>query len=119
LRPTTKSPPPETVLVYDRMKVRFAAEALVHIAGIRFYIGGRSPQAATHIVERIFSEADRLGEIPQLGHIGTVPGTHEWIVPRLPYIIVYELNEAADEIVVLGVFHGAQVRKHRRAERLV
>jgi toxin ParE1/3/4 len=92
------------------MKVRFAAEALVHIAGIRFYIEGRSPRAATHIVERIFSEADRLGEFPQLGSVGIVPGTHEWIVPRLPYIIVHEVNEEADEIVVLGVFHGAQVR---------
>jgi toxin ParE1/3/4 len=110
LRPTTKSRPSEAILVYDHMKVRFAAEALIHIAGIRFYIEGRSPQAATHIVERIFSEVDRLGEFPELGRVGTVPGTHEWIVPRLPYIIVHELNEAADEIVVLGVFHGAQVR---------
>ena len=35
---------------------------------------------------------------------------HEWTVPRLPYIIVHEGNEESDEIVVLGVFHGAQDR---------
>ena len=92
------------------MKVRFAAEALIHISGIRFYIEGRSPRAAKHVVERIFSEADRLGGLPQLGCVGLVPGTHEWLVPRLPYIIVHEVNDATDEMAVLGVFHGAQVR---------
>jgi toxin ParE1/3/4 len=92
------------------MKVRFTVEALMHISGIRFYIEGRSKPAATHILERIFAEADRLGEFHQMGRVGIVPGTHEWTVPRLPYIIVHEVNEESDEIVVLGVFHGAQDR---------
>ena len=64
------------------MKVRFTLEALTHIAGIRFYIEQRSPQAAIHIADRIFAEADRLGELPQLGRIGVVPGTYEWTVTR-------------------------------------
>ena len=92
------------------MKVRFTLEALMHIGGIRFYIEGRSPLAAAHVVERIFAEADRLADFPQLGRVGIVPGTYEWTVPRLPYIIVHELNDDSDEIVVLGVFHGAQAR---------
>ena len=61
-------------------------------------------------MQRIFSEAGRLGEFPQLGHVGTVPRTYEWTIPRLPYIIVHELNDATEEIVVLGVFHGARMR---------
>jgi len=81
-----------------------------HIAGIRFYIEQRSPQAAIHIAERVFAEADRLGEFPQLGRIGVVPGTYEWTVPRLPHIIVHELDEDSDEVIVVGVFHGAQAR---------
>jgi toxin ParE1/3/4 len=39
-----------------------------------------------------------------------VPGTHEWTVPGLPYIIVHEVNKESEEIVVLGAFHGAQDR---------
>jgi plasmid stabilization system protein ParE len=66
------------------MKVRFTLEALTHIAGIRFYIEQRSPQAAIHIAERIFAEADRLG--------------------------VHELDEDSDEVIVVGVFHGSQAR---------
>jgi toxin ParE1/3/4 len=92
------------------MKVSFTLEALTSIAGIRFYIEGRSPRAASHIIERIFAEADRLGEFPQLGHVGMVPGTYEWPVPRLPHIIVHELNDSTSEVIVLGILHGAQVR---------
>src|ERR1700730_11507034 len=75
-------------LAYDLMKVRFTLEALTHIAAIRFYVEGRSPRAAAHIMERIFAEADRLGEFPQLGRIGVVPGTYEWTGPPLPAIIL-------------------------------
>jgi toxin ParE1/3/4 len=92
------------------MTVRFTREALMHIAGIRFYIEGRSVRAAAHIVERIFAEGDRLGEFPQLGRVGIVSGTYEWTVPGLPYIIVHEIDDRSDQIVVLGVFHGAQRR---------
>lgn len=26
---------------------------------------------------------------PRMGHDGRDPGTFEWVVPRLPYIVVY------------------------------
>lgn len=92
------------------MKVRFTLEALTHIDGIHFYIKERSAAAAKRIVARIFAEADRLGEFPELGHVGVVPGTYEWTVSGLPYVIVHEVNAKKDEVIVLGVFHGAQNR---------
>jgi plasmid stabilization system protein ParE len=92
------------------MNGRFTLEALTHIAGIRFYIESRSSRAATRIVERIFTEAARLAEYPQIGHVGTVPGTLEWTVAGLPYIIVHQIDNENDEVIVLGVFHGAQAR---------
>jgi plasmid stabilization system protein ParE len=93
------------------MKVRFTLEALAHIGGIHFYIETKSRSAATRIVDRIFSEADRLSEFPRLGHVGVVPGTYEWTVPGLPYIIVHEIALDKDEVIVLGVFHGMQDRR--------
>jgi toxin ParE1/3/4 len=92
------------------MNVRFTLEALTHIDAIHFYIERSSTRAAAHIAHRIFEDAARLGEFPQIGHIGMVPGTHEWTVGGLPYIIVHEIDESKDELVVLGVFHGAQDR---------
>jgi toxin ParE1/3/4 len=92
------------------MKARFTLEALNHINAIHFYIEGRSSQAATHIVKRIYADCERLAEFPQIGHVGMVLGTYEWTVGGLPYIVVYEVDTGSDEIIVLAVFHGAQNR---------
>jgi plasmid stabilization system protein ParE len=55
---------------------------------------------------------DMLCSFPDAGHTGRVPGTLEWVVRGLPYIIVYEiLLERPNELIVLGVFHGAQERE--------
>jgi len=45
-----------------------------------------------------------------MGHVGRSPGTYEWVVVGLPYIIVYEIDEVAGEVAIIGVFHGAQDR---------
>ena len=92
------------------MRVRFTIEALTHIAGTNFYIKARSPIAAAHIVKRIFAATDRLSEFPHIGHLGAVSGTYEWTVPGLPYIIVHEVDDEKDELIILGIFHGAQGR---------
>jgi toxin ParE1/3/4 len=92
------------------MKLRFTLEALDHIAAIHFYIEAKNARAAAHIVDRVFSDCDRLSEFPEIGHIGTAPGTFEWTVAGLPYIIVHQLDAKKDEVIVLGVFHGAQDR---------
>jgi toxin ParE1/3/4 len=92
------------------MEVRFTLEALAHIVDIRSYIETINPRAAARIVERVFAECDRLGEFPQLGHIGVVPGTFEWTVLGLPYIVVHELDDDHDQVIILAIFHGAQDR---------
>ncbi len=85
------------------MRLRFSAEAQEHIASIYSYIGDRSPFG---------NAAERLIEFPRMGRTGLVEGTHEWVVRGLPYIIVYEIGTAdPDEIVILGVFHGARDRE--------
>jgi hypothetical protein len=45
-----------------------------------------------------------------MGHIGRDPETFEWVVPRLPYVVVYEIDRQLDQVVVTAVFHGAQDR---------
>jgi toxin ParE1/3/4 len=47
-----------------------------------------------------------------MGHAGRVAGTYEWVVRGLPYIIVYQTDATEpDEVLILGVFHGAQDRE--------
>jgi plasmid stabilization system protein ParE len=43
--------------------------------------------------------------------LGRAQGTYEWVVVGLPYIIVYEVDQAADEVAIIAVFHGARDRR--------
>jgi plasmid stabilization system protein ParE len=92
------------------MKVRYRRRAQFDIENIHDYIAERSPRAATEVVARIRHAADRLGFLPHMGHVGRALGTYEWAVVGLPYIIVYEIDGAAQEIAIIAVFHGAQDR---------
>lgn len=93
------------------VRLRFTDEARGHISAIYGYIRDRSPAAATQVVARIRLAAERLAEFPRMGHPGSVAGTHEWVVRGLPYIIVYQIDASEpDEVLILGVFHGAQDR---------
>jgi toxin ParE1/3/4 len=91
------------------VRLRFTTEARGHIAAIFSYIKDRNPVAATQVVGRIRLAAERLTEFPRMGHMGRVAGTYEWVVRGLPYIIVYQMD--TDEVLILGVFHGAQDRE--------
>jgi toxin ParE1/3/4 len=96
------------------MKVRYRRQAQLDIDNIHEYIEKRNPRAATEVVARIRYAADRLGLWPHTGHVGRSPGTYEWVVVGLPYIIVYEIDEAADEVAIIAVFHGAQDRERQQ-----
>jgi plasmid stabilization system protein ParE len=61
----------------------------------------------------IRAAAERLCEFPYIGRKGEWPDTHEWVVQGSPYVIVYRAEPSTDEIVVLGVFHGAQDWQNR------
>lgn len=92
------------------MKIRYRRRAQLDIENIYEYIDKQNPRAATEVVARIRSAVDRLGTLPYLGHVGRARRTYEWVVVGLPYIIIYEVDEAADEVAIIAVFHGAQDR---------
>ncbi len=92
------------------MKVRYRRRAQLDIENIYDYISERNPRAATEVVARIRYAADRLGLWPYMGHLGRAAGAYEWSVVGLPYVIVYEIDAAADEVAIIAVFHGAQDR---------
>jgi plasmid stabilization system protein ParE len=63
------------------------------------------------VVDRLFSSTELLISFPFMGHAGHDPDTLEWVVPRLPYIVVYEVDRVRERVVVMAVFHGAQDRE--------
>ena len=93
------------------MKLVFDEKALVDLEGIYNWIAKDNPTAALAVVERVFASTEHLAAFPQMGHAGRDEGTLEWVVPRLPYIVIYEIHADRDEVVVVAVVHGAQERE--------
>jgi len=93
------------------MKVVVHEAAAGDLDDILEWISKDNPRAADELVRRILTRTDRLA-IPGLSHIGRpglAEGTRELV--EAPYIIVYEVDEEADEITVLAIVHGARNRE--------
>jgi toxin ParE1/3/4 len=95
------------------MRLRYSGDALVHLEHIFDFLTDRNPAAAIRILADIRAAAERLCDFPHIGRKGEYPDTHEWVVRGSPYLIVYEVDAAAAEIHVIGVFHGAQDRQEQ------
>ena len=93
------------------MKLVFDDQALADLEAIHRWIARDSPATAKAVVERLFSSTELLITFPFTGHAGRDPDTLEWVVPRLPYIVVYEVDRSLDRVLITAVFHGAQDRE--------
>jgi toxin ParE1/3/4 len=92
------------------MKVIVREAAARDLEDIFHWIAKDNPSAARGVVERIGLRINRLAlfGLPHIGRPGLAEGTRELIEP--PYIIVYSVDEPADEITVLAMLHGARDR---------
>lgn len=93
------------------MKVVIREAAARDLDDILDWISKDNPQAADRLVRRILTRIERLAVsgLPHVGRPGLRDGTRELVEP--PYIIVYIVDEAADEITVLAIFHSARNRE--------
>jgi toxin ParE1/3/4 len=92
------------------VRIRYRSEAKRDIDALYGFIAERNPDAAAQVVDRIRDAVGLLADFPFLGHSGAAVGSRELKLPGLPYIIVYRVGRDGSEIVVVGVFHGAQLR---------
>ncbi|QDL98498.1 type II toxin-antitoxin system RelE/ParE family toxin [Rhodopseudomonas palustris] len=93
------------------MRLVFDDRALDDLEQIFNWIASDSPVNAKRVVGRLFSSAELLLSFPLMGRLGQDPGTLEWVVPRLPYILVYEVDETEQRVIVTAVLHCARDRK--------
>ena len=99
------------------MRLVFDDLALADLEGIYHWIAEDSPQAAKAVVDRVFASIELLTSFPFMGRAGREDGTREWVIPRLPYIAVYEVHDDRGEVIVIAVFHGAQDWETQLKER--
>jgi toxin ParE1/3/4 len=66
-----------------------------------------NPEAARRVAQAIYDGCARLKDFPLLGRASArMPGRRELVLPPLPYIAVYRVEE--DAIEISRIFHGAQ-----------
>jgi len=92
------------------MKVIFRESAYRDLNEIYDWIARDRPAAADRVIDRIVKSTELLGHFPYIGHAGRLAGTQEWVVSGLPYIIVYTVDAAAEELTIIAVFRGSQNR---------
>lgn len=97
------------------MRLVFAEPAARDLNDIIDYVAFDDPRAAEKVYRAIIAAAMRLGDFPNIGHAGRVPGTRELSVTSLPYIIVYDVG--GEVVTVLAVFHAARDLARAMEER--
>jgi toxin ParE1/3/4 len=93
------------------MRLIYDDQALADLEDIFNWIAQDSPATAKTVVDRLFSSTELLISFPFMGHVGHDLGTFEWVVPRLPYIVVYEVDQAQERVIITAVLHGARDRE--------
>jgi toxin ParE1/3/4 len=93
------------------MRVRWTHKSLADLDSIFEAIALDRPRVAEEVIRTLLAHSERLLAHPRRGRHGRVPQTREMVVPRLPYIVVYELTPSLvgikPEVTVLRVIHGA------------
>jgi toxin ParE1/3/4 len=85
--------------------ISWTERASADLVGIAEWITAQDPAASKRVVGAILAGVDRLAAYPLMGRNGRVPETREFVLPRLPYVVVY--RPLADAVVILRVLHGA------------
>jgi toxin ParE1/3/4 len=92
------------------MRVIIREAAYEDLDRIYAWIAKDRPRAADAVIERILVSAEGLGRFPYIGHQGRAPETYEWVIPGLPYILVYQARDDDELLIVMAVFDRAQDR---------
>jgi addiction module RelE/StbE family toxin len=88
------------------MQLRWTTPAANDLYNITQHIQDDNPAAALDVAGTILGGCESLTNFPHQGRLGRIPGTRELILPGLPYIVVYRVQDQVVEMV--RIYHGAQ-----------
>lgn len=89
------------------MKLRLSPRARDDLDSIAAYVAERDPQAARRVQQQLTAALNRLLDHPQAGR-PTGHGLRRFAVPRLPYLILYRVEEDAAAVAVVTIRHAAR-----------
>lgn len=88
------------------MRLRWTEEAAADLEHITDYLFENAPGRAAELVREIYNAPSALLTFPYRGRPGKKEGTREFVLPRLPYIVVYQIT--GEVIRIARILHGAQ-----------
>lgn len=88
------------------MQIRWAPAAASDILAIAEHLQKEHSLWAQSTVSTLFQATESLQQFPYRGRVGRLSGTHELVVPGLPFVIVYRIQSQTVEIA--RILHGAQ-----------
>jgi toxin ParE1/3/4 len=88
------------------MELRWTQAAASDLETISNYLYEKTPAHAAQIVQAIYESVSSLLQFPHRGRSGRIISTRELVLPNLPYLIVYSVD---DELIhIVRILHGAQ-----------
>ena len=96
-----------------RHEIIFQQDALNDLLEIYQHIADDDPDRAAQIVDAIKEATNRLANFPRSGRRNLHIAIYELIVPRLPYIVVYQYSDfhqlnKISPVKILAVRHSAR-----------
>ena len=88
------------------MRLHYRRGALRDLEEIHSYIAADDGPAASAVIRRIRASVQRLELFPYSGRESRIAGTFELVVPGLPYIVAYTVED--DDIDIRAIYHGAR-----------
>ncbi len=88
------------------MRLRWSGDAAGDLERIADYLFERTPERAAQLMHEIYEAPAALLSFPCRGRPGQKHETREFVVSGLPYIVVYQIN--VDAINIVRILHGAQ-----------
>jgi toxin ParE1/3/4 len=88
------------------MHVRWTIAAADDLENIANYLFEKTPEHAARLIREIYGAPSAHERFPNRGRPGRKSETREFVLPSLPYIIVYQVR---DEILhIVRILHAAQ-----------
>ncbi len=88
------------------MTLRWSASALGDFDSLMAESRALGPDVADKAARDVRNAVNLIADMPQAGRVGRTPPTREWVLRRLPFIIVYVVD--GSEIRVLALRHAAR-----------
>ena len=92
------------------MKLEVSRRATRRLREIANHIHRENPSAALHVQKTIRDAFALLTVYPDAGRV-VRPKVRRFVVPRLPYLIYYTVDETAGAVIIVTIRHAAQARQ--------